>query len=610
MSDGVTLKRIIDLDTQSSIGDGVYTIVDSEADKAKKFNLGGALSNLKGELNKIENLQGSRVAYHPTFQQGSITPSTGVIYPDNTAACHCDLIPMKSGDSIVYKRYTNKINSTSYLVVYDSNRSRVSSANFSSDGNATTYNFTTDGYFAVSCALNTTVSATMAEAIESADNSYTASLYEENTLISTIHELDERLDDVEEEMTSIASLIEFSEIVIEENGLRKTKTDMLTGKYYSLSEGVVTLSDNAASVYANLIDVSAFIGKPVIIWLNKVKSGSTRSFGLCDASGNVGNYITETSLKKMADGSRRAILIVDKQYLFISCSDTPTEIIVEIPAEYLFAERESVDFRFNTKKYYHMSFDDVILCLQDITTNASTYESIFENNFFGWCKEMHTKYGTTFSMYVFYADDASNPTWTLEDCTSAFADEFTENASWLKFGYHAYAQGSTATSREASAATDYSNAITQIVRITGSVNCVDRAPRLQSYTGTLTALTAMRDCDLGCVGFLASADYSASEPRDSYYFTQAQNDYIGKHIYMFDAENHLHFVKTSLVWGASNVGVAAENSIQYYNANKYVEIFTHENQLTSGTKTSMETKFAALSYSHIPYYLMDLVLTS
>ena len=59
MSD-VTLKRIIDLETQSEVDSSVYTIVDSPTGMGKKYpigNLVGEVTDLKQELNQEKKYQ-------------------------------------------------------------------------------------------------------------------------------------------------------------------------------------------------------------------------------------------------------------------------------------------------------------------------------------------------------------------------------------------------------------------------------------------------------------------------------------------------------------------------------------------------------------------------
>ena len=624
---GKILKKVSDTDYDLEWGDAptatdaqVETAVDAwlgenitnpsnpPLDRSLSLSNAAAPADLVGDLHSavtnIEDLTSGRELTYFTFIQGSVNQQTGELDTTTTTNCRTDKIPAKKGDTFTYSRTVNKITTTFRYVIYNTSGNYVSG----STGGNVTITMPDDGYFVLMAWLNSTVQATMEEAIAAAHDSLTGMITAETTLVQTINGIDGRLTDLEE--SGVAEVAEeVSKMVISE-GVLLTQSMLLTGKYYTVSNGIVSAVTESSAKYCDLIDVSHLRGKRLMVHMNTIRSGSNRYFGFCDASMNVGNCLKETSLYQVADGSRYAVIIADKDYLFFSCSSDPSTISIEIATDYLFVDKNTYGFETDTKKYYHFSFDDVTLCLQDITTNASTYESIFENDFLAWCKLMHDKYGTTFSMYVFFTNGAATP-WTLEDCTNAFAEEFTANADWLKWGFHAYAPGSTATSRESSASTDYTNTITQLVRITGSIKCIDRIPRLHEYNGTLAALKAFRDCEMGCVGFIASADTNLTTPRDSYYFDEEENDYIFKHCYMFDAENHLHFVKTSYLWGASNVSTAdKENAIAYANLNKYVEIFTHENQLTDGYKSSFEQKICILSYSHKPYYMMDLVLTT
>lgn len=235
---------------------------------------------------------------------------------------------------------------------------------------------------------------------------------------------------------------------------------------------------------------------------------------------------------------------------------------------------------------YHFSFDDVITVFQDLTTNAGTYTSIFDNAFLNDLKTLHESYGACVSLYCFYS--LEDGTFTLSDATNAFAAEFTANSDWLRFGFHSYMQGvayGSGATREAQIKTDYDTTITELVRITGSIDCIDRMPRLQNYAGSLTACKAIRDTNCGVVGLLASSAYSDSQERDSYYFSTEQNDYMAKHYKYYDAENMLTFLKTSYGINSNSKATAYITTADKANMRDFVEVFLHENQWTSGMFT-------------------------
>lgn len=581
--------------TEYEFGEGGSSVtVDSELSDSSTNPVQNRV--ITGEINIIEELQTqTETGYLTPFAQGSVSQSTGVIDTTSTTQCYIGKIQMKAGDRFTYSRSVNKIATSANLAIYNTSGTFISGRAVAT---GTTITFENDGMFAISCVLNSTVSATMEEAIAAANTSFSASFDKTKKIVATVNGHTSDIVSIESDIGKM-------------HGLKFTQSNMKTGIYYKVTNGVVSEQTESTAKYLHKVDVSAFRGMRMHIWINAKRSGSSRSFGFCDSNGNVGNYKTEGNCLPVADGGYYQVLIIDKDYMFFSCSGDPSTIRIEISDSNSSATRSYSDNAVDNKRFYHMSFDDVITCLQDITTNASTYESIFENDLFGWCKEMHDLYGTTFSMYVFYQNASSSPTWTLEDCTDAFSGEFSANADWLRFGYHAYYQGTNATTREATAASDYSAAITQLVRITGSAKCIDRIPRLHEYSGTLTALKAMRDCDVGCVGFIASADYDLTTPRDSYYFDSDENAYIYKHIYLYDAENHLNFVKTSYLWISSSASVIdKENSTTYFDRSRFVEMFMHESSMTSGYKSSCADKFCQLSYSHRPYFMMDQVLTN
>lgn len=193
------------------------------------------------------------------------------------------------------------------------------------------------------------------------------------------------------------------------------------------------------------------------------------------------------------------------------------------------------------KGFAHISFDDVVYCLHDITQNENTYTSIFDNDFFALLKTLHDTYGAVFSLFVFLEDATTGEHatgWTLANTTTKFATEFSANAEWLKFGLHSLNKNYNYASRSAEATTaDYNSFVSSIMSITGTAECIDRLPRLGNFAGGLTQMQALRDCDYGIVGALATYDSS----RDSYYLSSKESQIVYKKGVLVDAENQLSF---------------------------------------------------------------------
>lgn len=85
-------------------------------------------------------------------------------------------------------------------------------------------------------------------------------------------------------------------------------------------------------------------------------------------------------------------------------------------------------------KKVHFSIDDVNYVLKDITKNQEKYDSLFEHSFFHYLKELHDIYGTICTLYCFYELND----FALNSVTAKYADEFSANYEWLKFGFHSY----------------------------------------------------------------------------------------------------------------------------------------------------------------------------
>lgn len=193
-----------------------------------------------------------------------------------------------------------------------------------------------------------------------------------------------------------------------------------------------------------------------------------------------------------------------------------------------------------TEKFMHISCDDFLTPFKDLTTNANTYTSIFDNAVFGFLKSQHDKYGMVFSAYCFY--ESTDATFNLSQVPNKFSKEFRDNSHWLKFGFHSRnGNKNYATATAADAKTDYDLIITELIRITGSYKCIDRLPRLQNYAGSLDAVTAMKNTKPAIVGLL-----TAEDTRTNYYHNADQTNYLLAHDRLYDNNTKLLFFSTDI----------------------------------------------------------------
>lgn len=197
-------------------------------------------------------------------------------------------------------------------------------------------------------------------------------------------------------------------------------------------------------------------------------------------------------------------------------------------------------------KRMHISFDDTIGSLYDLYSRNRT--SLFDSPFFSVLKQLHAAYGCVFSCYCFleYLDnDQETVLYKLSDIPNTWATEFSANSDWLRFGFHSknnytnYVSGTAAQATE-----DYEDFITEIIRITGSVDCIDTVVRLQNFAGNLISCQSMRDASCGLTGLLTS---DASEitgdggTSGGYYLTGTIPAKVWNKGVYYDYEQALHF---------------------------------------------------------------------
>lgn len=259
-------------------------------------------------------------------------------------------------------------------------------------------------------------------------------------------------------------------------------------------------------------------------------------------------------------------------------------------------------------KYVHFSLDDFILSFKDITENSEKYDSIFDNKVFGHMKSLHEEYGIVFSCYCFYEME----NFTLRDVTEKFAEEFSKNADWLKFGFHGL-NGDTKydQSKVDDAQNDYDLVINQLLRITGTDTCIDRVPRIHYYAGSEESLAAMGNTQDGLKGAL-----TADDDRQSYYLDQNCEDILDCQDTYYDSNHHLYFYTTDFrLEKANNVSEALEifQSLRDTDQDNILIIFTHEWQLTSkkfGWKMNKILDIIAeqsIVSGYVPEYPMNIV---
>ena len=83
-------------------------------------------------------------------------------------------------------------------------------------------------------------------------------------------------------------------------------------------------------------------------------------------------------------------------------------------------------------KQIHVSIDDVVSCLKDISDNDNRYSSIFENSFFNLLREYNASTGCKFTLYLF----EENKGFHISQFPAKYKNDFFMSRDWLIMGYH------------------------------------------------------------------------------------------------------------------------------------------------------------------------------
>lgn len=117
-------------------------------------------------------------------------------------------------------------------------------------------------------------------------------------------------------------------------------------------------------------------------------------------------------------------------------------------------------------KRYNFFFDDCSFFLRSITLNRP--KSIFDEMFLGRLKSIHDKYGTFFTLNLFFHDDHHD--FSISDMPDDYKAEFQAASDWLKMSFHAKSEFPDRPYQHADAAklaADYDEIYREVCRFAG-----------------------------------------------------------------------------------------------------------------------------------------------
>jgi len=193
-------------------------------------------------------------------------------------------------------------------------------------------------------------------------------------------------------------------------------------------------------------------------------------------------------------------------------------------------------------KVYHCALDDTIDLLEEISQKADSLKSIFDVEVLAVLKKLHEKYGTKFSLYLFYEKLGG---FNLSQMPDKFGPEWRQNSDWLKLSFHArtkkpgvvdyyvYDKSDYRTAEE-----DFKLIKSEILRFAGP-QVWDNYPRTHFWSGTRDAVRAWRDCGVKGL-FFSYPGYSAM------YFDQSRTEKLWHSDYWYDDEIGMLYITTNI----------------------------------------------------------------
>ena len=187
--------------------------------------------------------------------------------------------------------------------------------------------------------------------------------------------------------------------------------------------------------------------------------------------------------------------------------------------------------------------------------------SIFETRTLYFLKKMHEEYGSVFDLYCTYSDGEYN-LGKVPDC---YMNEFMENASWLRFGFHCYNEREENKEDISDFKVHYEKFNIEIERVTGQII------RIHGFKGNKEICDFLRKS--GVKTLLASDD-----SRMNYYLDEVRNGKLLKERHLYDDVLGIEFV-TSCVRLENAKDIIYEINKRYDMGDLLIPVFTHEWQM-------------------------------
>lgn len=209
----------------------------------------------------------------------------------------------------------------------------------------------------------------------------------------------------------------------------------------------------------------------------------------------------------------------------------------------------------NYLNHYRLSLDDNILFLKDISKNASTYKSIFDNAYLGFLKEVHVKYGTKIHLNIYYQTDGFN----LSQMPDKYKNEWKANSGWLRISFHALQDQPDNPYLNAGydeVKKDCEMVKAQILRFAGEEQ-FDHVTTLHWGAATIEGTHALRDS--GYTGLAGYFNTGADESPVSYYLDIDKRQHLKERFIWRDNKEGIIFSRIAIVINNSKLDKIVPN---------------------------------------------------
>lgn len=274
---------------------------------------------------------------------------------------------------------------------------------------------------------------------------------------------------------------------------------------------------------------------------------------LVDVSGKVltSNPVYLNGIEVRREGNRfaSAIVLKDKQTEIVAISGQTRDI-----------SRVILDP--NQELRYSFSIDDNVFFLWDLfNRDISWSSSLFDNFYLRGLRDLHNKYGTRFTLNLFYkVDDRYSGTFgpfSLDQFSDKYKKEWEENSEWLRLAFHAFSEFPNRPYQDASSEKvleDFDLVEKEIKRFSGSAYIPTSITHWAMLQGKVFPMLREKGVMVLC-GYFVPNKNKISEDDLSYDVNYCLNDQISRYLSenkaIMDFESEIVFCSLDLLFNAT-----------------------------------------------------------